>query len=372
MSIIQRIRERAAWFIFGAIALSLLAFILQDALTRRGSYFSGGNTVGKVNGESIDKSVFDATMNMYEQRGATREQVVPYVWDNMVTDAVFQQQYKKLGLEFNLKELSDLLFGDNPPDWLRQQFTDPKTGVYNSEAVRQQFAQLKQKANDPAIQEFYEGQLKPTIQQGLRSKYQAMITGAVYVPKWLAEKVNADNNTMANISFVSVPYASVSDSAVKVTDDDIAAYIKKHPKLYQVKENSRQISYISFDASASAADSANIRAELERLKNEFKTTADEKSFLVKNSTELPYYDGYIGKAQIKQKVNDSIFALSVGDVYGPYLDGANYVLAKKVGERIMGDSAKVRHILVATQQTDPQSGQSYLIRDDSTAKKRLD
>ena len=36
MSLIQRIRDKAAWFIFGAIALSLLAFILQDALTRKG------------------------------------------------------------------------------------------------------------------------------------------------------------------------------------------------------------------------------------------------------------------------------------------------------------------------------------------------
>ena len=60
MSIIQRIRDKAAWFVFGAIALSLLAFILQDAFSgRTSSLLSAGTTLGKVNGVAIDKNDFE-------------------------------------------------------------------------------------------------------------------------------------------------------------------------------------------------------------------------------------------------------------------------------------------------------------------------
>ena len=59
MSLIQRIRDKAAWIIFGAIALALLAFIVQDAFYRKGGGSTGGgNSVGKINGTSIDHEVF--------------------------------------------------------------------------------------------------------------------------------------------------------------------------------------------------------------------------------------------------------------------------------------------------------------------------
>jgi len=57
-----------------------------------------------------------------------------------------------------------------------------------------------------------------------------------------------------------------------------------------------------------------------------------------------------------------------GGVYGPYLDGGNYVLAKKVSTKILPDSIKCRHILVGT--ADPQTGQPIMA--DSVAKQKID
>ena len=65
---------------------------------------------------------------------------------------------------------------------------------------------------------------------------------------------------------------------------------------------------------------------------------------------------------------DSIISLPDGDVFGPYLDGKNYVLAKKISTKILPDSIKCRHILIGT--NDPQSGQP--IMPDSTAHKLAD
>ena len=374
MSVIQRIRDKAAWFVFGAIALSLIAFILQDAFMRnKGGAQSTSSTLGEVNGVKINREDFESKLTFYEQaNGAQRDQLIGNVWEYLVDQTVMQQAYSNLGLQFTSKELSEALFGDNPPQWLQQAFTDPATGVYNANAAREQFSQMKKNSSDPRITQLYTGYLEPTIQQTLRQKYQMLITGAVYVPKWLAEKTNADNNSMAKASYVYVPYNSINDSAVKVTDDEIKAYESKHPKQFEQKEETRQISYVNFDAAPSAADSAAVVNQLDQLKNNFATTQDAKLFLSKNGTELPFYDSYISKSEIKQKVNDSIFALPVGGLYGPYLDGANYVVAKLVGEKQMPDSVKVRHILVATHQQQQQGGSLMRVRDDSSASKRLD
>ncbi|MEP6844397.1 MAG: SurA N-terminal domain-containing protein [Panacibacter sp.] len=373
MSVIQRIRDKAAWFVFGAIALSLIAFILQDAFSGRGgSIFSSTSTLGKVNGVTIEREQYEHKLDFYEQaNGTPRTQLMGSVWDYMVEQTLMQQQYDALGIKVNADELSDVLFGDNPPQWMQQAFTNPQTGVYDPETAKQQFAQIKKNADDPRNAQLYEGYLEPTIMQTLREKYQSMLTGAVYVPKWVAEKTNADNNSLAKIAYISVPYATISDSTIKVSDDEIAEYIKKHPKQYEQKEEARQISYLSFDAAPGTNDTLEVVNQLNQFKGEFASTTDEKSFLSRNSTELAYYDSYLSKKEIKQAVNDSLFSLSVGSIYGPYADNNNFVLAKLVSKRQIPDSVKVRHILVATaQQT--QSGQFSRVRDDSSAKKRLD
>ena len=372
MSIIQRIRDKAAWFVFGAIALSLIAFILQDAFSRQSRLFSDGSTIGKVNGIAIDKDEYEHKLEFYEQaNGTPRSQLMGSLWDYMVDQKVMQQQYDELGIKVNSDELSDVLFGDNPPQWMQQAFTNPQTGVYDANMARQQFAQIKKNADDPRNAQLYEGYLEPTILQTEREKYQSLLTGAVYIPKWMAEKTNADNNSLAKISYVSVPYATITDSTVKVSDDEISDYIKKHPKEYEQKDETRTIEYISFEVKPSQDDTMAVKTQLEQLKSEFASSTDEKTFLARNSSEVPYYNSYLNKKEIKQSVNDSLFALSVGSVYGPYLDNNNYVLAKLVSEKQIPDSVKVRHILVATaQQT--QNGQFARVRDDSAATNRLD
>ena len=375
MSLIQKIRDRAAWFIFGAIAVSLLAFILQDAFSSNrgsGGLFSNTSTVGKVNGVSINKNDFENKVSFYEHmNSASRDQLIGSVWEYLVDQTIMQQQYNKLGLQYTSKEQNDAFFGPNPPQWLQQNFTDPSTGIYNAEQAKQFFAQLKKTPNDPRVNQIYLAYIEPTIQQGLRQKYQTLITGAVYIPKWLAEKTNADNNAIAKISYVTVPYSSVSDSTIKVSDDEINAYVKKHSKRFEQKEEVKQISYVTFSAAPSAADSQAVENQLNQLKPEFASTTDEKTFLSKNSTEIPYYDSYISQNEIKQKVKDTLFTLAPGQMYGPYLDQNNYVLAKMVDKKVLPDSTTVRHILVSTHQQD-NSGQLIRVRDDSAAKKRLD
>nr|WP_294989842.1 SurA N-terminal domain-containing protein [uncultured Sediminibacterium sp.] len=370
MSVIQRIRDKGAWIVFAIIALALIAFILQDGVGRGGSAFSNTTVIGKVNGQKIDRQDFESKLamqeRMYGAQGAQRDQLIGALWMQEVERIVLDQEYNKLGLQVSPKELSDILFGPNSP--LRQEFTDPNTGEFKVAEARQAFNQLKKSTNKEQVEMINKAYIEPTIEQTLRSKYLALLQQASYVPKWLVEKQQADNNAIANISYVYMPYAAISDSAVKVTDADIAAYVKKHSKEYQKEEETRSINYVYFNASPNGADTLNTLNQVMSLKDEFATTTEVASFLSKVGTELTYYDSYFSKARMQQPNKDSITRTPVGGLYGPYLDGGNYTIAKMVGVKNWPDSARVRHILIATQ--NPQTGQ--ITRPDTTAKKLAD
>lgn len=377
MSVIQRIRDKAAWIIFGAIGVSLLAFILQDAVSGNGgNMFSGGSTVGKVNGTKIDRIEFEDKINFYEQAngGQTkRDQLVSGVWDVMVDNIIMTTEYNKLGISCNNSELSDLLFGANPPQWMTQAFTNPQTGQFDVATARSRFAEMKKNTSDPQIKNIEDGYIKPAIDQRLRDKYSSLISGAVYIPKWLAEKANADNNKIAKVSYVYVPYSTITDSTLKVSDAEIQAYIQKHPGGFKKDEETRSLQYVSFSLSPSGADSLRARNDMNLLKEEFVAATDVSTFLSVKNSDMPYYNSYVSRNEIKQAVNDSLFSRGSGSFYGPYLDGSNYIVAKIVGVRSIPDSAKVRHILVSTHQQDQQGGSGlYRMRDDSAAYKRLD
>ena len=58
MSVIQSIRDKGAWIVFGIIALALIAFILQDGM-RRNTGRGNVNNIAVVNGDAIEKASFD-------------------------------------------------------------------------------------------------------------------------------------------------------------------------------------------------------------------------------------------------------------------------------------------------------------------------
>ncbi len=370
MSVIQSIRDRGTWIIFVIIALALIAFILQDGAKRGGSAFSNSSVISKVNGVEIQRGDFEEKLKnaeaMYASQGATRDQLIGNVWNQEIEKAVLTQEFEKLGITVSAKELNDILFGQNSP--LRQEFTDPNTGVFKVEDAKRAFAQIKKSKNAEQIKMITSGYIEPAIENGKRNKYQNLLIQSAYIPKWIVDKQLADNNSMASINFVYIPYSSITDTLAKVSDDDIAKYVKKHAVEFEKTEETRSISYVSFYAGASTSDSANALSQLMDLASEFESTSDAKAYIGKVGSELAFYDSYFGKAKMQMSLKDSIVRTSVGKIFGPYIDGNNYVLAKMIGIKQWADSASVRHILIAT--VDPRSGQQ--IRPDSVGKALAD
>ncbi len=385
MSIIQTIRDKGAKISVMLIALALIGFILTDYFSGKGRASAGGGrgSVGRVNGTSVgfeefSKKVDQAEENMkqqgYPNSPALRQQAMDQAWNQEVGRILLTDEFNKLGIEVGKKELGDILYGPNAPDDLKKQFTDEKTGQFNAVAAKSAVDQLlKKKAKTPeeqAQKDNFSNYLAQLELQRKEQKYVSLISTSSNFARWYIEKYNGDNSQMAKISMVKEVYTSIPDSSIKIDEKEIADYISKHKDDYK-QEESRSINFVSFNASPSAADSIDTKNKLLGLKDAFDSATNLEQFLAGEGV-TNFYNGYINGKTIQIGMKDSIFKTPVGSVFGPYLDGGSYVLARVEGVKQMPDTVKVRHILIATSQRDPQSGQMYPSKDTLVAKKLID
>ena len=367
MSIIQNIRDKGAWIIFTIIVIALIAFVLQDGIGKQGN--TTVTDLGTVNGVSINKINFEEKLEIqvqnYASQGIKREQLIGFLWNQEVDRLLYINEQEKLGITVGNKEITDVLFGTESP--FKQEFTDPNTGEFKVNDAKQAIAQVKKSKNQEQINQIEKMYIEPSIENRLRNKYQALIVKGLQLPSWMVQKQYNELNSIANIEIVGVPYASISDSTIKVTDDEVATYIKENAAAFQVEEASKSINFVGFSAAPTSADSMSVLNSITALKADFQAAPDAAVFLNKAGSDLPFYNSFISGKSIQIPNKEAILAAGVGNTYGPYVDGKNYTIAKVIGVKQWPDSASVRHILIATA---GQNGQ--LVRDDSTAKKLID
>ncbi|MGZ8557604.1 MAG: peptidylprolyl isomerase [Chitinophagaceae bacterium] len=382
MSVIQKIQEKYAKLMAVIIAIALLTFVVMLAFENGGNLFQSGRatTVGIINGEKIDAIAFSKSIDQqeasmlqqgYPSGGATRQQAIDGAWNQELGRIVMASELEKLGMQIGKKEMGDILYGENAPQDLKQQFTDPQTGVYNAQMAKQQIDQMLKSKQTPAAQkEQFNNYVNQLEFMRMNEKYNSLLSNSSNFPKWMIEKQNADNSQLANISLVREFYTSIPDSAITVSDKEIEDYISEHKKDFK-QEETRSIAYVSFSALPTAADTAATRERILALKPAMDSTKDLQQFLESQGV-TDYYNSYINAKNIQKEAKDSIFKIPVGTVYGPYIDGGSFSLAKLVGVRTQPDTVTVRHILIATSQRDPQTGTMTPTRDTASAKKIID
>ena len=367
MSIIQNIRDKGAWIIFTIIVIALVAFVLQDGIGKQGN--TTETDLGTVNGVAINKINFEEKLEIqvqnYASQGVKREQLIGFLWNQEIDRILYINEQEKLGITIGNKELTDVLFGTESP--FKQEFTDPNTGEFKVNDAKQAIAQVKKSKNQEQINQIEKLYIEPSIENRLRNKYQALIVKGLQLPTWMVQKQYNESNSIANIDIIGVPYANISDSTIKVTDDEVASYIKENAAAFQVEEASKSINFVGFSAAPTSTDSTSVLNSITALKADFQAAQDPAVFLNKVGSDLPFYNSFISGKSIQIPNKEAIIAAGVGNVYGPYVDGKNYTIAKVIGVKQWPDSASVRHILITTA---GQNGQ--LVRDDSTAKKLID
>ncbi|MBC2837802.1 peptidylprolyl isomerase [Robiginitalea sp. SC105] len=361
MAILEKIRKRTTVLIL-IIGMALFAFVVSDVLTR-GGFGSDkvGSAVGEINGEPISIDDFRARMEAAEGSfgpQATSTQIVNSIWDQTVRTTILSQEFEKLGIEIQQDQIMDLI-RNNPNFTQNPQFQDAN-GNFDEDAFRNFIAELR--VNQPQQYQLWLQSEAALIQAAKEQTYFDLVRAGVGATLNEGEMDYRLANDKVDIRYVRVPYTSVPDSTVSISKEEIAAYIKEHPKEFK-QEAARDIRYVYFEEKASAADEAAIEASLKALLEDemeyrqeldstvvtpgFRNTNDMMAFLDRNS-DTKYDTLYKAKAELPAQWADTLMALEVGEVFGPYRDGNNFKVSRMMDRKPNG-SVKTSHILITYQ-----------------------
>ncbi len=363
MSILEKIRSKTALLV-GIIGIALAIFILESLLGSGSALFTSNDTLlGKIAGDKVSYTDFQNKVNeqiMQIQQAnpnpideKTKEQIADQTWNSMINDKVIKTQFSKVGVAVSDEELYDLMLV-HPHPYVIQQLTDQQTGKVYDQLARPDGTLDPAKLNgfvngmDANQEKFWKQLEKSVLDVRTAEKYNSMIKKGLYVTTAEAKDAFINQSKVVNTTFVMKRYASVSDSSVKVSDDEIAEYYNKHQNEFKVKETTRKIDYVAFDVLPSKGDYEMLQKDAIRIMTDFK----EKSIKEDSAYIAQESDG--GQVQISNYdkknmiISDStVFNAPKGTVYGPYTEGTFIKIYKLSDIKSVADSGKVRHLLLA-------------------------
>lgn len=355
MAVLNKIRQRSIFLII-IIALALFSFILADILRGGGSSSDKSqSTVATVNGVDLDRTAFMTKVeNMRRNIGpnAPAGQAVNAVYEQEVKRVLLEEQYEALGLSVQEDQLNDALTTNLAGN---ETFQD-ETGRFSQAKLDEYVASIR--TNRQASQQWddFVENTKRGIQE---NTYFTMVKGGLGYTLADGEQEYKFENDKANLEFAFIPFTSIPDEEVPVTDSEIEAYIKDNKKEFEVQPQV-DIQYVTITEKASQEDINEAKIAIEGLLKDkiefndisksndtinFATTKDVEAFVNSNS-EAPYQDRWMYKKDLPASIRDTLYNLSTGTIYGPYKVDETYNLSKVVATRQMPDSAKVRHILI--------------------------
>ena len=172
---------------------------------------------------------------------------------------------------------------------------------------------------------------------------------STYTTNAEAQKEYTAQTAKVSTRYVYVPFYSVPDSTVKVTDSELETYLNDHKDLYK-GQNTRSIQYVTFPTVPSKQDTASFYNDIKRLAKDLAVTKNDSAFAMMNSdVKTPYY---VTMAEIPESVKGQLSSMTPGGIYGPFKNGLTYSIYKYGG--IQKDSlftVRASHILIQAAKT---------------------
>ncbi|TKC03451.1 peptidylprolyl isomerase [Pedobacter cryotolerans] len=353
MGVMTFMRTKMGYFLVGGIAVVLALFVLEPLLTQgTAMYGSSQSKVGSVDGEDIEYAEFnpkvEQSLAQFKQQygGNVNAQMQAMAMDNAwqaeVGAILLGKEYNRLGLTISDVELFDLLQGKNPSPLIVQYFGNQQTGEVDRAAV---LTSLKSQSKDPNLKKQWDMLQAEIEKQALQQKYANLIRNSVYVTSVEANDEYINRNKLANFKYVNLDYSSVLDKDVKITDADYKEYYEANKKRFENPTETRSLEYVSFSIEPTKADSVAVKAQVEKLAADFKTTPNDSLFAANNSdVKVPFT--YISKGKLAPAVDSVIFNYPAGSFYGPVFSDNSYKLIKVIANKFSPDSVKASHILL--------------------------
>lgn len=350
-------------FVVFAVGLSILAFVAADLLGPNSSLLGGGQqAVGEIAGEKITYPEFVqeferlktnySVINNASPNSDIQDQLREQAWNNFLIKYAFQKEFDAIGLKITDEEKIDMVQGVNIHPSIVQSFTD-ETGSFNKSRVinfLQNFDQLEPQMQYNWTQ--FEKNLGP---ERLQNKMNSLLQKSVFVNKYEALSSHVTSQAKVNGRFMYVPYFSIADSTVEVSDAVLRDVLNERKEEFKSTDNF-SIDYLTFSVEPSTEDSLYFVEEMTRIAKDFKNIKDDTSFIKINSdlSELP---SLYRPDELPAEVASRINTLDSGDVFGPIANVGNLEIFKLIGtvEDSAGEYARASHILFKTDAGDAEA-----------------
>ncbi len=368
MATLERIRRRSGLLII-VIGLAMAAFVLTDLMGSGNSIFNDYTSVGKIDGDKIQRDAFALKMEEIKNSNPqyanlSSKQLADFAWNMILRDKVMSKEYDALGFTITSDELYfDIINNDQ----IQQNFTNPNTGQFDENSFKQTLSSIReQKDENPQAREQWTSWInfeKGVKDQSLVFKYNAAVEKGLYTPKALAQADYVAGAQTYQTQFIQLPYTSIVDSTIAVTDSERKAYYNEHKNDYK-QEAIRNIEFINFEIVPSAEDRAEVNKELKGLledKIDYNTSlgrndtvlgfanAKNDSIYTSQYSDQPFDNQYYASGSLPANLDSIMFNNEVGFVFGPYQEGDIYKLSKLSEIKDLPDSVKARHILISYQ-----------------------
>lgn len=359
MAILNSIRKRGVFLIL-IIALALFAFILSDVLTSGGGAPKGSNNIATVNGINIPRQQFMEEVEIAQRNmgpNANTSIAMTRVWDKEVRRIILEEQAEKAGVSVEKgqldRALKETLAGN--PTFLND------AGEVDEGRIQEYIASIK--SSSPQMYQQWIQFEEELSQNVLQETYEKLIQGGIRTSITEGKQDYHFKNDKINFSYVMIPYSSIEDDEVTVSDREIESYISSHANEFKT-DATADIEYVKFSETPSEEDFEEAKSDVNVLltsrvefNNEtkandtipgFKDVKDYEEF-VNTYSEVPYQDFWFFEDDLPEEAASDLIALEKGDVYGPYKDEYAYYLSRVIDTKKLPDSVTSKHILVRFQ-----------------------
>lgn len=355
MAVLSKIRQRSLLLIL-VIGFCLLAFIVGDIINSGG--FGVTRNIGSVNGKDIPVQEFLQKVNEVQarQQGISPSQAANAVWSQEVENILFEERYDKAGLRVGRDHIFNV-YAQDPQVAQNPQFLNA-LGKFDKAKFNEFLVNMK--TTNPAQWQLIEKNKGLVEDAAKKQLYLTMLKAAFFATEADGKAKYQMDADKAAFDYVFVPYSTINDDQVKVSDEEITAYMKKNEKKYK-SEASRDLEFVLVENKPSAADEAEMKNEINSLlsaKVEFneatKTNDTVPGFAsvtnveeyVNKHSDVKYDTTYVTKKDLPLEYAEQIYNLGKGQVFGPYIQDGYYKLTKMMNKK-GNASAKASHILIA-------------------------
>ena len=367
MATLQTIRSKGPLLVV-VIGLALFAFIAGDAWKVLQPH-QGKQDVGEINGKTLTAQEYQKMVDEYAEvikltQGLNSlnddqlTQVKDQVWQSYVNNQLIAAEAKKLGLTVSDAEIQAIIEEGTHPLLMQTPFRNPQTGAFDKDLLKKflvDYANLGKSQMPAQYVEYYQKMgafwnfIEKTLRQtALAEKYQNLLAKSLISNPVSAEDAFASRTNQTDVLLAAVPYSSINDSTITVSNEEIKALYNKKKETFEQPVETRNIKYIDVLVTPSDEDRKEVLDEVTEYSTQLANVADMSTFVRSTNSVVPFSEVVVNKTVLPNDIVARLDSVKLGEVYGPYYNQADdsYNAFRILAKQTAPDSIQFRQIQV--------------------------